>query len=113
MICIKNYSIPYLVLTSVFIFMYFSINFSFTEAFATKLNYLGIGNNTIMPSDSFFQLDDSVQQMKILVNETNTAVDINNNTEAKHLLNKIYEELIQISNNANNLIWDISNQGET
>lgn len=97
--------------------MYFSINISLTNVLATESesesDYLGIGNNTFMPSDSFFQLDDSIQQIKILVNGTNIAIDTNNSTEAKNLLNKIYEELIQISNNANNLIWDISNQGET
>jgi hypothetical protein len=46
-----------------------------------------------------------------LVNETQSAIDSNNTTEAENSLTQIYNELIQISNNSDNLIWDLSNEG--
>jgi hypothetical protein len=64
-----------------------------------------------MASDTFFQLDDSIEVIKMLVNETQSAIGSNNTTEARNLLSQIYNELIQISNNSDNLIWDLSNEG--
>lgn len=72
---------------------------------------INIGNTTSEASDTFFQLDDSIQKMKSLVNETQTSLDSGNATKAYGLLNLIYNELLQISNNSNNLIWDLSNKG--
>jgi hypothetical protein len=49
--------------------------------------------------------------MKSLVNKTQASLDSGNTTEAQGLLDQIYNELLQISNNSNNLIWDQSNEG--
>jgi hypothetical protein len=70
-----------------------------------------IGSNTSEASDTFFQLEDSIETIKLLVNQTQLAISNNNSTGADNLLNQIYYELIQISNNSNNLIWDLSNEG--
>ena len=70
-----------------------------------------IGSNTSEASDTFFQLEDSIETIKLLVNQTQFAISNNNSTGADNLLNQIYYELIQISNNSNNLIWDLSNEG--
>lgn len=72
---------------------------------------INIGNNSGMASDEFFQLDDSILKMKSLVNETQTSLENNNTAEAENNLNQIYNELVQISNNSNSLIWDESNEG--
>lgn len=80
-------------------------------ATAQPISEINIGNTTSESSDTFFQLDDSIETIKLLINETQTAISNNNNTQAGNLLNQVYNELIQISNNANNLIWDLSNQG--
>ena len=72
---------------------------------------LNIGNTTSESSDTFFQLVDSIELMKSLVNETQSSIDNGDSTEAHYLLNQIYNELMQISNNSNNLIWDLSNEG--
>jgi Na+/H+ antiporter NhaC len=80
-------------------------------AIAQPISEINIGNTTSESSDTFFQLDDSIETIKVLINETQTAINNNNNTEAGNLLNQAYNELIQLSNNANNLIWDLSNQG--
>lgn len=78
---------------------------------AQPISEINIGNTSSMASDIFFQLDDSIETIKLLVNETQSAISNNNNTEAENLLNQIYNELLQISNNSNNLIWDLSNEG--
>ena len=70
-----------------------------------------IGNTTGEASDTFFELDNSIETIKSLVNETQTSLDSGNTTEAQSLLDQIYNELLQISNNSNNLIWDLSNEG--
>ncbi|MGE0389618.1 MAG: hypothetical protein AB7P13_05750 [Candidatus Nitrosocosmicus sp.] len=72
---------------------------------------INIGNITSEASDTFFQLDNSIEIMKTLINETQSSLDNGNTTEAHEFLNQIYNELIQISNNSNNLIWDLSNEG--
>lgn len=72
---------------------------------------LNVGDNTGMASDTFFQLDDSILTMKSLVNETQTSLENNNTADAKNYLTQIYNELVQISNNSNSLIWDVSNEG--
>ena len=81
------------------------------EVAAQPISEINIGNTSSMASDTFFQLDDSIEVIKMLVNETQSAVGSNNTTEAENLLSQIYNELIQISNNSNNLIWDLSNEG--
>ena len=78
---------------------------------AQPISGINIGNNTSESSDTFFQLDDSIEVIKMLVNETQSAIGSNNTAEAENLLSQIYNELIQISNNSNNLIWDLSNVG--
>ena len=72
---------------------------------------ISIGNTSSEASDTFFQLDNSIQTAKSLVNETQSSLDRGNTTEAHDLLNQIYNELVQISNSSNNLIWDTSNEG--
>lgn len=72
---------------------------------------INVGNISGMASDTFFQLDDSIQEMKSLINETQSALDDGNTTMVKEYLNQLYRELLQISNNSNNLIWDVSNEG--
>jgi hypothetical protein len=72
---------------------------------------MNIGNVTSESSDTFFQLDDAIETTQLLINETQAAISNNNITEAVNLLTQAYNELIQIQNNANNLIWDESNEG--
>ena len=72
---------------------------------------INIGNTSSEASDTFFQLDNSIQKAKSLVNETQSSFDSGNTTEAHDLLDQIYNELVQISNYSNNLIWDTSNEG--
>jgi hypothetical protein len=72
---------------------------------------INIGNTSSEASDTFFQLDNSIEIMKSLVNETQASLDNGNTTEARNFLKQIYNELLQISNNSNNLIWDLSNEG--
>jgi hypothetical protein len=78
---------------------------------AQPVSETGIGSNTGEASDTFFQLGGSIETIKLLVNQTQLAISNNNSTGADSLLNQIYNELIQISNNSNNLIWDLSNEG--
>lgn len=75
------------------------------------ISEINIGNTSSESSDTFFQLDNSIEIIKSLVNETQSSLDNGNTTEAHNFLNQIYNELIQISNNSNNLIWDLSNEG--
>jgi hypothetical protein len=72
---------------------------------------ISIGDTTSESSDTFFQLDNSIQTAKSLVNETQLSVDSGNTTEVHDLLNQIYNELLHVSNYSNNLIWDTSNEG--
>ena len=72
---------------------------------------MNIGNITSEASDMFFQLDDAIETTQLLINETQASISNNNITEAVNLLNQAYSELVQIQNNANNLIWDESNEG--
>lgn len=88
---------------------YMSISSTFVAAQTDP--QINIGNNSGMASDEFFQLDDSILKMKSLVNETQTSLENNNTAEAENNLNQIYNELVQISNNSNSLIWDESNEG--
>jgi len=103
---ILTYSIV-VVLTTVILF----VNFNSAEVDAQQVPYINIGNNTNMSDDTFFQLDDSIANIKNLVNGTKLEIDNGNITAAHNLLNKIYEQLIQVSANSNNLIWDLSNKG--
>ncbi|CAN5891726.1 hypothetical protein BH23THE1_BH23THE1_22180 [soil metagenome] len=89
----------------------FSLGNNHSGAIAQPISEINIGNTTNESSDTFFQLDDSIETIKLLINETQTAISNNNNTQAGNLLNQAYNELIQLSNNANNLIWDLSNEG--
>ena len=82
-----------------------------TVVSAQNNSQLNIGDNVGMASDTFFQLDDSILTMKSLVNETQTSLENNNTADAKNYLTQIYNELVQISNNSNSLIWDVSNEG--
>ncbi|WP_148686160.1 hypothetical protein [Candidatus Nitrosocosmicus hydrocola] len=75
------------------------------------ISEVNIGNTTSESSDTFFQLDNSIEIIKSLVNETQASLNTGNTTEANNFLNHIYNELVQISNNSNNLIWDLSNEG--
>jgi len=70
-----------------------------------------IGNTTSEASDTFFQLDDAIEETQVLINETQNAINNNNTAEALNLLNQAYNELTQIQNNANTLVWDDSNEG--
>ena len=81
-------------------------------AIAQTYSVGNIGNVTSEESDTFFQLDDAVQTTQSLINETQSAISNNNLTEAVNLLNQAYNELIQIQNNANNLIWDSPSSNE-
>ena len=73
---------------------------------------MNIGNTTSEESDMFFQLDDAIETTQVLINETQSAISNNNITEAVNLLNQAYNELVQIQNNANNLIWDSPSSNE-
>ena len=83
----------------------------YNYAFGQPTSEINIGNTTGEASDTFFELDNSIETMKALVNETQTSLGSGNTTEAQGLLDQIYNELLQISNNSNNLIWDQSNEG--
>lgn len=88
------------------------MNFSgYNPAIGQPTSEISIGNTSSEASDTFFQLDNSIEIMKSLVNETQASLDNGNTTEALDFLNQIYNELIQIANNSNNLIWDLSNEG--
>ena len=89
----------------------FFLGNNYYEVAAQPISEINMGNTTSEASDTFFQLEGSIETIKMLVNETQAALISNNNTEAENLLSQIYNELIQISNNSNNLIWDLSNEG--
>src|SRR5687768_10477536 len=61
-------------------------------------NGLNIGNTTSEASDTFFQLDNAIEETQVLINETQNAINNNNTTEALNLLNQAYNELTQIQN---------------
>ncbi len=81
-------------------------------AMAQPSSEMNIGNTTSEESDMFFQLDDAIETTQVLINETQSAISNNNITEAVNLLNQAYNELVQIQNNANNLIWDSPSSNE-
>jgi hypothetical protein len=89
----------------------FFLSIGHNSVIAQTISETDIGNTTSEASDTFFQLEDSIETIKLLVNQTQSAISNNNSTGADNLLNQIYYELIQISNNSNNLIWDLSNEG--
>jgi hypothetical protein len=92
--------------------MTYSVNLvSIDDINAQKVLYVGIGNNTNMADDTFFQLDDSISKTKNLVNNTLFEINTGNTTGAQSLLTQIYGELTNISANSNNLVWDESNKG--
>ena len=79
------------------------MNFSgYNQAIGQPTSEISIGNTSSEASDTFFQLDNSIEIMKSLVNETQASLDNGNTTEALDFLNQIYNELIQIANNSNN-----------
>jgi hypothetical protein len=106
----KMYAILGLVLTTTVGFLV-SINDNDSVMGQQPTSEIDIGNTTSESSDTFFQLDNSIQTAKSLVNETQLSLDSGNITETQDLLNQIYNELLQISNYSNNLIWDTSNEG--
>lgn len=106
-----NSKTPFVFLTVVAIGAIFLLANNFNGVAAQPISGINIGNTSSMASDTFFQLDDSIEVIKMLVNETQSVISSNNTTEAQNLLGQIYNELIQISNNSNNLIWDLSNEG--
>ena len=108
---IINSKLPLVFLIVVAIGASFFLGYNHNEAISQPISEINIGNTTSESSDTFFQLDDSIETIQFLINETQTAISNNNNTEAENLLNQTYNESIQISNNANNLIWDLSNEG--
>jgi hypothetical protein len=108
---IMNSKTPFVFLIVVAIGTIFLLVDSHNGVAAQPIPGINIGNTSSMASDTFFQLDDSIEVIKMLVNETQSAIDSNNTTEAENLLSQIYNELIQISNNSDNLIWDLSNEG--
>jgi len=108
---IMNSKSPFVFLILVVIGATFLLGNNHIGVIAQPISEINIGNTTSEASDTFFQLDDSIETIKLLVNETQSAISSNNNTEADNLLTQIYNELIQISNNSNNLIWDLSNRG--
>lgn len=81
------------------------------SAIGQSTSEINIGNTTSEASDTFFELENSIEIMKSIVNETQTSINNGNTTEAHNLLNQLYDELVQISDNSNNLIWDLSNEG--
>ena len=89
----------------------FFLSIGHNGVIAQPISETDIGSTTSEASDAFFQLEDSIESIKLLVNQTQSAISNNNSTGADNLLNQIYNELIQISNNSNNLIWDLSNEG--
>jgi hypothetical protein len=108
---IMNSKIPLVFLIVVAIGAIFLLVDNHNGVAAQPISGINIGNTSSMASDTFFQLDDSIEVIKMLVNETQSAIDSNNTTEAENLLSQIYNELIQISKNSDNLIWDLSNEG--
>ena len=106
----KVYAILGLVLTTAVGFLV-SINDNDSVVGQQPASEINIGNTSSEASDSFFQLDNSIQTAKSLVNETQSSLGRGNTTETHELLNQIYNELLQISNYSNNLIWDTSNEG--
>jgi hypothetical protein len=108
---IMNSKTPFVFLIVVAIGAIFLLVDNHNGVAAQPISGINIGNTSSMASDTFFQLDDSIEVIKMLVNETQSAIDSNNTTEAENLLSQIYNELIQISNNSDNLIWDLSNEG--
>lgn len=105
---LKIYAVAFVIATTSG-FAYPSIGPSFVTA--QSGSEVNIGDNSGMASNAFFQLDDSILKMKSLVNETQSSLENNNTGDAEDYLNQIYNELIQISNNSNSLIWDESNEG--
>lgn len=108
---IMNSKTPFVFLIVVAIGAIFLLVDNHNGVAAQPILGINIGNTSSMASDTFFQLDDSIEVIKMLVNETQSAIDSNNTTEAENFLSQIYNELIQISNNSDNLIWDLSNEG--
>ena len=78
---------------------------------AQQVPNINIGNNSIMSDDAFFQLDDSILNIKNLVNNTKSEIGNGNITGAQSILNQINNELADISASSNNLIWDESGKG--
>ena len=78
---------------------------------AQQVPYINIGNNSNMSDDAFFQLDDSILNIKNLVNNTKSEINNGNITGAQNILNQINNQLADISASSNNLIWDESGKG--
>jgi len=108
---IMNSKTPFVFIIVAAVGAIFFLGNNYNGVAAQPISETNIGNTTSEASDTFFQLDDSIETIKLLVNETQSAISNNNNTEAEKLLSQIYNELIKLSNNSNNLIWDLSNEG--
>jgi hypothetical protein len=90
----------------------FFANFNAAEKIgAQQVPNINIGNNSNISDDAFFQLDDSILNIKNLVNNTKSEIDNGNITGAQSILNQINNELADISASSNNLIWDESGKG--
>lgn len=108
---IKNSRLPLVFLLVTTIGASFFLGNNLNLVIAQPSSEMNIGNVTSESSDTFFQLDDAIETTQLLINQTQAAISNNNITEAVNLLTQAYSELIQIQNNANNLIWDESNEG--
>ena len=108
---IKNSRLPLVFLLVTTIGASFFLGNNLNLVIAQPSSEMNIGNITSESSDTFFQLDDAIETTQLLINQTQAAISNNNITEAVNLLTQAYSELIQIQNNANNLIWDESNEG--
>ena len=108
---VMNSKLPFVFLLVAAIGASFFLGNNHNLVIAQPSSVMNIGNVTSESSDTFFQLDDAIETTQVLINETQSAISNNNMTEAVNLLNQAYNELIQIQNNSNNLIWDESNEG--
>ena len=107
----KAYAILGLILTTTTLGFMGSINGNNDSVMGQPNSEINIGNVSSESSDTFYELDNSIQTTKSLVNETQSSLDSGNTTKAYILLNQIYDGLLQISNSSNTLIWDLSNEG--
>jgi hypothetical protein len=108
---IKNSRLPFVFLLVTTIGASFFLGNNLNLVIAQPSSEMNIGNVTSESSDTFFQLDDAIETTQLLINQTQAAISNNNITEAVNLLTQAYSELNQIQKNANNLIWDESNEG--
>ena len=107
---VMNSKLPFVFLLVAAIGASFFLGNNHNLVITQQSSVMNIGNVTSESSDTFL-VDDAIETTQVLINETQSAISNNNMTEAVNLLNQAYNELIQIQNNSNNLIWDESNEG--